>query len=228
MSPISLAPGGGQSNHVTNESAPVVNVYGLKSGENLSLHSDSTCGSTLSGGSLTGNSGSNPQSLTLSNAVTDQEVSLYYKIDGHGEVNNSLCFKSYITFDRVPPPAPTSVSFTGGGSLTSPPDRVNVAVTVNSADSTKEYTLKVYLENSTCDDADALIAEKLYYRNITLNTIFDRPPSYSWNEIDTGPSAQPNQSQKFKFYAKSIDIAGNSSSCTASAYVWIQIPADGF
>ena len=216
MSPVSLAPGGGQSSHVTNESAPVVNVYGLKNEETLSLHSDSACASALSGGSLAGDSGSNPQSLTLSNTVTDQEVSLYYKINGHGEVNNSLCFKSYITFDRVPPPAPTSVSFTGGTSLASPPDRVNVALTVNSADSTKEYTLKVYFENSTCDDADALIAEKLYYRNATLNTIFDRPPSYSWNAIDTGPDAQPNQAQKFKFYAKSIDIAGNSSSCTAS------------
>ena len=226
MSPVSLAPGGGQSSHVTNESAPVVNVYGLKSGETLSLYSDSTCGSTLSGGSLVGDSGSNPQSLTLSNVVTNEEVSLYYKIDGHSEVNNSLCFKSYITFDRVLPPAPTSVSFTGGTSLTSPPDRVNVALTVNSADSTKEYTLKVYFENSTCDDADALIAEKLYYRNATLNTIFDRPPSYSWNTPN--PNLGPNQSQKFKFYAKSIDTAGNSSSCTASAYVWIQIPADQY
>ena len=50
MSPISLAPGGGQSNHVTNENAPVVNVYGLKNEETLSLYSDSTCASALSGG----------------------------------------------------------------------------------------------------------------------------------------------------------------------------------
>ena len=229
IAPVSLAPGGGQSNHVMNGSAPVINVYGLKSGETLSLHSDSACASALSGGSLAGDSGSNPQSLTLSNVVTDQEVSLHYKIDGHGEVNNSLCFKSYITFDRVPPPAPTSVSFTGGTSLTSLPDRVNVALTVNPADSTKEYTVKVYFENSTCDDdTNALIAEKLYYRNTTLNTIFDRPPSYSWNAIDTSPDAQPNQAQKFKFYAKSIDIAGNSSSCTDSGDIWIQIPADQY
>ena len=226
MSPVSLAPGGGESSHVTNESAPIINVYGLKNEETLSLYSDSTCASALSGGDLDGDSGSNPQSLTLSNAVTDQEVSLYYKIDGHGEVNNSLCFKSYITFDRVPPPAPTSVSFTGGTSLTSLPDRVNVALTVNAADSTREYTVKVYFENSTCDDADALIAEKLYYGNTTLNTIFDRGPSYSWNTPD--PNQGPTQAQKFKFYAKSIDIAGNSSSCTASQYVWIQIPADEY
>ena len=229
MSPVSLAPGGGESNHVMNGDAPVINVYGLEDEETLSLYSDSACASALSGDSLEGDSNSNPQTLTLSNAVTDQEVSLYYKIDGHDEVNSSLCFKSHITFDRVPPPAPTGVSFTGGASLSSPPDRVNVAVTVNPADSVKEYTVKVYFENSNCDDdADALIAEKLYYRSATLDTRFDSSPAYSWNEINTSPSAPPNQSQKFKFYAKSIDIAGNSSSCTASANIWIQIPADQY
>ena len=229
IAPVSLAPGGGESNHVMNGDAPVINVYGLEDEETLSLYSDSTCASTLSGGDLDGDSSSNPQTLTLSNAVTDQEVSLYYKLDGHDEVNNSLCFKSHITFDRVLPPAPTGVSFTGGASLASPPDRVNVALTVNPADSVKEYTVKVYFENSTCDDdADALIAEKLYYRSATLDTRFDSRPTYSWNEIDTSPSASPNQSQKFKFYAKSIDIAGNSSSCTASANIWIQIPDDQY
>ena len=191
ISPVSLAPGGGESNHVMNGNAPVINVYGLEDEETLSLYSDSTCASALSGGSLVGDSSSNPQTLTLSNAVTDQEVSLYYKLDGHDEVNSSLCFKSYITFDRVPPPAPTGVSFPGGANLSSLPNRVNVAAAVSSADSVKEYTVEVYFENSTCDNASALIAEGRYYRNTTLGMSFDTEPTYVWDAREPDGPPQP-------------------------------------
>ena len=208
-----LAPGGGQFSYIMNGGSPVISIYGLNNGKSLTFFSDSTCTSALSGGSVSGASSSNPRTLTLSNTVTDQELSLYYKIGGHDEINSSLCFKSSITFDRKAPPAPTAVSFSGRVTLSSLLDRVNVAVTVNSKDSMKEYTEKVYFENSTCGDSNALITEGYYYRNVNFELRFDSSLNYPWNAYDNNPDAPPVQLQGFKFYSKVLDIAGNSSGC---------------
>ena len=226
LSPVSLAPGGGQSNYITNEASPAVSIFQLGTGEALTLYSDSTCLSSLPGGSVAGVSASNPQTVTLSNAVIDREIPLYYKIGGNNEVNDTLCFKSAIVFDRLAPPAPSSIYFGDDGPasdatlivLSSLPTGVKVKVEGNSADSVKEYTAEVYLENSTCDNSSAMVASGNYDSDATLELSFDSGPHYVWDTTSGYPT------QSFKFYAKSIDAAGNGSSCTESLPIWMPKP----
>ena len=76
----------------------------------------------------------------------------------------------------------------------------------------KRYTAKVYFENSTCDDGNALITEGHYYRNVNLELHFDSSQNYSWNTYDNSPNAPLVQLQKFKFYSKVVDVAKSLSS----------------
>ena len=232
LSLVSLTPGGLKPNYLINDASPALRVDHLGDGETLTLYSDSACASTLSGGSLAGDSDSNPQTLSLSNSVTDREIFLYYKIAGHAEINDTLCFKSALVFDRLAPPAPSAVYLGANGpaedatseTLSSLPTTVKVKVEVNSTDSVKEYGVEVYLENSTCDSSSDLVASGSYDADGTLDLSFPSAPGYAWEPRDTSPSASPVQPQRFKFYAKSIDAAENSSSCTESLWVWLPKP----
>ena len=148
------------------------------------------------------------------------------QMGGNREVNSSLCLKSSIIFDRVAPADSTAIYF--GASEPAPdatfenisvrPSEVKVKVAVNATDSIKEYTVEVYFEDDTCSQAASRVAHGEYSSAGTL-TLAMTAPNYQWNTW--GPS---NQYQSFKFYTKSLDIVGNSSSCLASLATWLPIP----
>ena len=226
LSPVSLAPGGGQSNPIISGASSAIDVYGLEDGVTLTLYSDSSCSSAFGGGSVTGVTASNPQTVTLANQVTDRELYLSYKMGGSEEVNSSLCLKSQIIFDRVAPAAPTTIFFgesepaqDATDELISPlPSRVRVKVSGNAADRIKDYTVQVYFEDSTCGNEDNLVAEGHYDNSATLTLTMTTPP-YQWNAYD--PRA-PNQ--EFRFYARSLDLVENSSRCVASLPIYLPVP----
>ena len=228
LSPVSLAPGGEGSNHIISVASPVLKVYGLHDGQTLTLYSDTSCSSAsaFTGGTLAGVTATNPQTVTLSNDSTTQERSLSYKIGGDREVNSTLCLKSPITFDRAAPADPTAIYF--GASEPAPeatyesftvlPTTVKVKVAVNATDSIKEYTVEVYLGDNTCSEAASRVATGAYSSAGTL-TLTMTTPNYQWNTWTLN-----NQNQSFKFYTKSLDSAGNSSSCVASLTTSLPIP----
>ena len=230
LSPVSLAPGGGQSNPIISEASPAIDVYGLEDGATLTLFSDSSCSSEFVGGSVTGVTASNPQAVTLANQVTERELFLSYKIGGNDEVNSSLCLKSQIIFDRVAPAAPTTIFFgesepaedATNEQISRLPSSVKVKVLGNGADSIKDYTVRVYFEDSTCGNEDNLVAEGHYDNSATLTLTMTTPP-YQWNPYDP-----LNPTQAFTFYARSLDLAGNSSDCVASLPLDLPVPASNF
>ena len=228
ISAVSLAPGGGQSNYIMKNAAPIISLYGLQDGQTLGLYSDATCSAAFSGAEVSGSSTTDPQSVTLSNAVTDRDVFLYYKLTGDNQISNSLCFKSPVILNRVAPPAPSGFSFPNDSSatvhngepiLTAIPDKIRVAVTINQVGRPREHAVKVYFENSTCNDSSALIGQKNYYSNGNVDLDMGNP-NYQWGSYD--PLNAPRQ--PFRFYAQTSNSAGNTSACTESPRVHIPVP----
>ena len=230
LSPVSLAPGGGESNPIISGASSAIDIYGLEDGATLTLFSDSSCSSEFVGGSVTGVTASNPQAVTLANQVTDRELFLSYKIGGNDEVNSSLCLKSQIIFDRVAPAAPTTIFFgesepaedATNEQISRLPSSVKVKVLGNGADSIKDYTVRVYFEDSTCGNEDNLVAEGHYDNSATLTLTMTTPP-YQWNAYDP-----LDATQAFTFYARSLDLAGNSSDCVASLPLDLPVPVPNF
>ena len=197
MSSVSLSAGGSQSNP-TNAASPIIRVTGVNNGEEVTIYSDQNCGTAFTGGTVIGTTEFDTQTVTLTDAIADgDEIFLSYRVE-NSPLKVSHCFKSDIILDRI---APSNAIITLGPALSLTP-------TVTITGMTERETARIYFEDSTCSNAENLLAEETYYGLGNLE--IEVAPEYAWSVAEGVPEG-------FVFHVVIEDLAGNLSDCITSS-----------